>query len=119
VTVQDFEIADTTWQNITYRHFTALQNLVAIGDSGHRSNRTDQAQFMSTRALAIVTLKNRAAAPQQDFSLNDWLASAAGPRTARFEDCKRIQVDEIWAVVYAKQKNVPTAKAVEVPGVAV
>jgi IS1 family transposase len=25
--------------------------------------------------------------------------------------CKRIQVDEIWAFVYAKQKNVPTAKA--------
>jgi hypothetical protein len=26
-------------------------------------------------------------------------------------NCKRIQVDEIWAFVYAKQKNVPTAKA--------
>jgi hypothetical protein len=25
--------------------------------------------------------------------------------------CKRIQVDEIWAFVYAKQKNVATAKA--------
>jgi hypothetical protein len=24
--------------------------------------------------------------------------------------CKRIQVDEIWAFVYAKQKNVATAK---------
>src|SRR5882672_8411393 len=25
--------------------------------------------------------------------------------------CKRIQVDEAWAFCYAKQKNVPTAKA--------
>ena len=25
--------------------------------------------------------------------------------------CKRIQVDEIWAFVYAKQKNVAAAKA--------
>ena len=25
--------------------------------------------------------------------------------------CKRLQLDEIWAFVYAKQKNVPTAKA--------
>ena len=24
--------------------------------------------------------------------------------------CKRVQVDEIWAFVYAKQKNVPLAK---------
>jgi hypothetical protein len=38
-----------------------------------------------------------------------------GGRTARFEDCKRIQVDEIWAVVYAKQKNVATAKRQEQP----
>src|SRR5947209_4043638 len=25
--------------------------------------------------------------------------------------CKRLQLDEIWSFVYAKQKNVPTAKA--------
>src|SRR5579863_7745084 len=25
--------------------------------------------------------------------------------------CKRVQVDEIWAFCYAKQKNVPNAKA--------
>src|SRR3981081_2743608 len=32
-------------------------------------------------------------------------------RTLRNLTCKRIQVDEIWSFVYAKQKNVPTATA--------
>jgi IS1 family transposase len=32
-------------------------------------------------------------------------------RTLRNLTCKRLQVDEIWAFVYAKAKNVPTAKA--------
>ena len=32
------------------------------------------------------------------------------PRVFRNLTCKRIQVDEIWAFVYAKQKNVPLAK---------
>src|SRR5260370_20787244 len=32
-------------------------------------------------------------------------------RVSRNLTCKRIQVDEIWAFVYAKQKNVATAKA--------
>ena len=32
-------------------------------------------------------------------------------RVLRNLTCKRIQVDEIWAFVYAKQKNVPRAKA--------
>ncbi len=32
-------------------------------------------------------------------------------RTLRNLTCKRLQVDEIWAFVYAKQKNVPTARA--------
>ena len=41
----------------------------------------------------------------------------AGQAAAWYQDrvfrnltCKRIQVDEIWAFVYAKQKNVPLAK---------
>jgi hypothetical protein len=34
--------------------------------------------------------------------------------SARNLPCKRIQVDEIWAFVYAKQKNVATAKAAPV-----
>ena len=32
-------------------------------------------------------------------------------RTLRNLKCRRIQVDEIWSFVYAKAKNVPTAKA--------
>jgi hypothetical protein len=32
-------------------------------------------------------------------------------RVFRNLNCKRIQVDEIWAFVYAKQKNVAMAKA--------
>jgi len=32
-------------------------------------------------------------------------------RTLRALTCKRVQVDEIWCFVYAKQKNVATAKA--------
>jgi hypothetical protein len=42
----------------------------------------------------------------------------AGVAAAWYQDrvfrnltCKRVQVDEIWNFVYAKQKNVPTAKA--------
>src|ERR1700681_5021212 len=42
----------------------------------------------------------------------------AGRACAGYQDrvfvnltCKRIQVDEIWAFIYAKQKNVATAKA--------
>ena len=32
-------------------------------------------------------------------------------RTLMNLNCKRVQVDEVWAFCYAKQKNVPTAKA--------
>jgi hypothetical protein len=32
-------------------------------------------------------------------------------RTLRDLRCKRLQLDEIWSFVYAKQKNVPKAKA--------
>src|SRR3984893_8338132 len=42
----------------------------------------------------------------------------AGKATSWYQDrvfrnlsCRRVQVDEIWNFVYAKQKNVPTAKA--------
>lgn len=31
-------------------------------------------------------------------------------RVFRNLTCKRVQVDEIWNFVYAKQKNIPTAK---------
>lgn len=32
-------------------------------------------------------------------------------KTLRKLPCKRLQCDEIWSFVYAKAKNVPTAKA--------
>ena len=37
--------------------------------------------------------------------------AAYSDRTLRNLTCKRIQCDEIWSFVYAKQKNVPAAKA--------
>src|SRR3954468_24031920 len=37
--------------------------------------------------------------------------SAYMDREMRSLRCKRLQLDEIWSFVYAKQKNVPTAKA--------
>src|SRR5712692_410207 len=46
------------------------------------------------------------------------LLEDAGQAFSEYQDralvnlpCKRIQVDEVWAFCYAKQKNVPTAKA--------
>ena len=46
------------------------------------------------------------------------LLADAGEAFSEYQDrvmrnltCKRVQVDEIWAFVYAKAKNVPTAKA--------
>ncbi len=38
-------------------------------------------------------------------------AAAYHDKTLRMLPCKRIQVDEIWSFVYAKQKNVKSAKA--------
>jgi hypothetical protein len=45
------------------------------------------------------------------------LLADAGQACAEYQDkhlrgltCKRLQVDEIWSFVYAKDKNVPTAK---------
>src|SRR2546421_8719664 len=40
-----------------------------------------------------------------------WACAAYQDRVLRNLSCKRIQVDEIWNFVYAKQKNVPMAKA--------
>ena len=46
------------------------------------------------------------------------LLEDAGEAFSEYQDrtlinlkCKRVQVDEVWAFCYAKQKNVPTAKA--------
>lgn len=61
----------------------------------------------------------RAAARIADISYNTVckLFVSAGQACSAYQDeilrdlpCKRVQVDEIWSFVYAKQKNVPTAK---------
>lgn len=39
------------------------------------------------------------------------LASGTRIRSSRISTAKRVQCDEIWSFNYAKQKNVPTAKA--------
>ena len=77
-----------------------------------------------TRKLIIRCLVEgqsiRATARTADVSKNTVtkLLINAGKACADFQDkalrdlpCKRIQVDEIWSFVYAKEKNVKTAKA--------
>jgi len=65
---------------------------------------------MSIRAIARTTGASKTTITK--------LAVDAGMAAAWYQDrvfrnlaCRRIQVDEIWNFVYAKQKNVPTAKA--------
>ena len=65
---------------------------------------------MSIRAVARTTGASKTTITK--------LVVDAGQAAAWYQDrvfrnliCKRIQVDEIWNFVYAKQKNVPTAKA--------
>jgi hypothetical protein len=62
----------------------------------------------------------RATARIADVAFNtvDKLFIEAGRACAAYQDktlrnltCKRLQLDEIWSFVYAKQKNVLTAKA--------
>lgn len=62
----------------------------------------------------------RAASRMADVSINTVykLLADVGSACARYQHetlvdlpCRRIQCDEMWSFVYAKQKNVPTAKA--------
>ena len=77
-----------------------------------------------TRVLVVRCLVEgmsvRATARTADVSKNTVtkLLIDAGKACSEFQDkalrdlsCKRIQVDEIWSFVYAKQKNVEAAKA--------
>jgi IS1 family transposase len=82
-----------------------------------RLDKTDRAQIlhllcegMSIRAIARTTGASKTTITK--------LVVDAGMAAAWYQDrvfrnltCKRIQVDEIWNFVYAKQKNVSTAKA--------
>lgn len=65
---------------------------------------------MSMRAISRVT------GPSKNIIVK--LLEDAGEAFSDYQDrtlrglaCKRVQVDEIWAFVYAKAKNTPTAKA--------
>jgi IS1 family transposase len=65
---------------------------------------------MSIRAVTRLTDAAKATVSK--------LVVDAGQAAAWYQDrvfhnlaCKRVQVDEVWNFVYAKQKNVPTAKA--------
>jgi hypothetical protein len=62
----------------------------------------------------------RAASRLVDVSINTVtkLLTEAGQVASDYQDrafrdlpCRRLQIDEIWAFVHAKQKNVPAAKA--------
>jgi len=68
------------------------------------------AEGMSIRSIVRVTGASKNTVAK--------LLVNAGCAVAEYQDrvlrnlsCKRVQVDEIWAFCYAKQKNVPTAKA--------
>lgn len=70
--------------------------------------------------LLVEGMSLRATARAADVSYNTVckLFADAGRVCADYQDkalrdlpCKRLQLDEIWSFVYAKQKNVPSAKA--------
>ncbi|MDE0149816.1 MAG: IS1 family transposase [Rhodospirillaceae bacterium] len=56
------------------------------------------ADVSKTTAMKLLVDAGKACAAYQDRALRDL-------------PCKRIQVDEIWSFIYAKEKNVATAKA--------
>ena len=69
--------------------------------------------------MLIEGLSLRATSRLADVSINTVtkLLVDVGSASAEYQDkslrnlkCKRVQCDEIWAFVYAKQKNVPTEK---------
>jgi IS1 family transposase len=83
-------------------------------------NKLDNAKRAQVLTLLIEGMSLRATARATDVSYNTVckLFADAGRVCGEFQDkalrdlpCKRIQMDEIWSFVYAKQKNVGTAKA--------
>ncbi len=83
----------------------------------NKLSRTDRAQILG---LMVEGMSIRAISRTTGASKNTIvkLLADAGEAFSDYQDrtmrnltCKRIQVDEIWAFVYAKAKNVGTAKA--------
>jgi IS1 family transposase len=75
---------------------TQILHLLVEGNSLRATARLADVSFNTTAKLFVDAA--RACAEYQD-------------RTLRNLKCKRIQLDEIWSFVYAKQKNVPGAKS--------
>jgi IS1 family transposase len=83
-------------------------------------NKLDLAKRAQVLTLLVEGMSLRATARAADVSYNTVckLFADAGRVCAGYQDkalrdlpCKRLQLDEIWSFVYAKQKNVKTAKA--------
>jgi lambda repressor-like predicted transcriptional regulator len=84
--------------------------------SMNRLTRDERAKVLQMMAEGVSL---RAISRMTGISRNTGLKllADAGMAFAAYQDrvlvnlpCKRIQVDEIWAFCYAKEKNVPTAK---------
>ncbi len=70
-------------------------------------------QAVDTRPKAVYDRRTTRLRTRTPLPINDAGMAAAWYQYRVFRNltCKRIQVDEIWNFVYAKQKNVATAKA--------
>ena len=82
-------------------------------------NKLDPAKRAQVLTLLIEGMSLRATARAADVSYNTVckLFADAGRVCAEYQDkalrnlpCKRLQFDEIWSFVYAKQKNVPRTR---------
>jgi hypothetical protein len=90
-------------------------------DEKHRGmNKLPLAKRVQILSMLCEGSSMRSISRVADVSINTVykLLAEAGPVCARFHDAmvrgvpsKRVQCDEAWSFCYAKQKNVPTAKA--------
>ncbi|HTT82851.1 MAG TPA: IS1 family transposase [Rhizomicrobium sp.] len=83
-------------------------------------NKLDLAKRTQVLNLLVEGMSLRAASRASNVSYNTVckLFADAGRVCAEYQDktlrdlpCRRLQLDEIWSFVYAKEKNVPAAKA--------
>lgn len=81
---------------LTSQKRSQILHLLVEGNSLRAASRLADVAFNTVAKLFVDA--GRACADYQD-------------RTLRNLPCKRLQLDEIWSFVYAKAKNVPTAKA--------
>ncbi len=88
-------------------------------------NKLPLAKRVQILSMLCEGMSMRATARIADVSFNtvEKLLQDAGSACTEFHDravrgvkSRRIQCDEIWSFVHAKQKNVPTAKAAPEPG---